>query len=212
VAAVCSHCVEDDDLKKLIRDDGEPGECDLCQKNRKKTFSADKLAEILDPIIREHFAPDPEVKHFGEDDSEWYEQEGDPLSFHVQEIIGHDLGFEDEVVEALVDNEDCDERDGDIPFFDSSQDYVSTPVFPHSYYENWNYVLEGRPGHAKVAPQALSIQCNLKSRKCRVQVGQQQRQAKVRRTWGSRLPQGTPLHVVTLSHAVHDYTEPIVAP
>jgi hypothetical protein len=142
VAAVCSHCVEDDYLKKLIREDGEAGECDLCHKNRKKTFSADKLAEILDPIIREHFAPGPEVKHFGEDDSEWYEQEGDPLSFHVQEIIGHDLGFEDEVVEALVDNEDCDERDGDIPFFDSSQDCVSTPVSPHSFYENWNYVLE----------------------------------------------------------------------
>ena len=142
MAAVCSHCAEDGYLKKLIRDEGEPGMCDLCQKDRKKTFSADKLAEVLDPIIREHFAPGPEVKHFGEDDSEWYEQEGDPLSFHIQEIIGHDLGFEDEIVEALVGNEDCDERDGDIPFFDSSQDYVSTPVSPHSYYENWNYVLE----------------------------------------------------------------------
>lgn len=142
MAAVCSDCVEDKYLQELIRDEGDPEQCLLCGKDCEKTFNADQLAEKLDPIVREHFAQGPEVKRFGEDDSEWYEQEGDPLSFHVQEIIGQDLGFEDEIVEALIDNEDCDERDGDIPFFDDTQDYVSKPVYPYVQYESWNYVLE----------------------------------------------------------------------
>lgn len=71
-----------------------------------------------------------------------WEQEGDPLSFHIQEVIGQYLGFEDEIVEALVDNEDVWEPDGDIPFFDSSSDYVSKPTHAYAYYEEWDYVLE----------------------------------------------------------------------
>jgi hypothetical protein len=43
----------------------------------------------------------------------------------------------------------------------------------------------------KGAPQTGTTTNLLQCRKCRVQVGQQQRQAKVRRTWGTRLPHGS---------------------
>ena len=43
----------------------------------------------------------------------------------------------------------------------------------------------------KGAPQTGTTTNLLQCRKCRVQVGQQQRQAGVRRTWGSRLPHGS---------------------
>jgi hypothetical protein len=63
-----------------------------------------------------------DVKRFGEDDKEWWEQEGDPLDHHLQEVFGQYLGFEDEIVAALEERDPADPRDGDIPFYDRSQD------------------------------------------------------------------------------------------
>ena len=139
---VCWKCIEDEYLKEIVRDQGEPTQCSLCDQEEENAFSANDLAQVLDPIMQEHFEQGPEVKKFGLDDAEWWEQEGDPLSFHIQEVIGQYLGFEDEIVEALVENEDVWEPDGDIAFFDSSSDYVDKPIRPDAYYQEWDYVLE----------------------------------------------------------------------
>jgi hypothetical protein len=142
VGTVCWRCIEDEYLKKIIRERGEPAECDLCENNEENAFTAEDLAEVLDPIMREHFRQGEEVKRFGKDDSEWWEQEGDPLSFHLQEVIGQYLGFEDEIVEALVNNDGARPQDGEEPFFDSSQDYVSVPIRPYDFYDEWEFVVE----------------------------------------------------------------------
>jgi hypothetical protein len=142
VAAVCWKCVEDEYLKEIVREKGQPDQCSICDGDQENAFTASDIADLLDPIMQEHFTQGPEVKKFGQDDTEWYEQEGDPLSFHMQEVIGQYLGFEDEIAEALVDNEDVWEPDGDIPFFDSTADYVSKPIYPYAYYEQWAYALE----------------------------------------------------------------------
>jgi hypothetical protein len=140
--AVCWRCIEDEYLKEIIREQGAPVECSLCENDEEKAFTVEDLAKILDPIMREHFAQGEDVRKFGEDDKDWWEQEGDPLSFHVQEVIGQDLEFEDEIVEALVVIDPADPRDGEDPFFDDSQNYVPTPVRPYSYYEEWAFVSE----------------------------------------------------------------------
>ena len=142
MAAVCWHCIEDEYLKTIVRESGEVEECDPCRRDDEKAFGPDEFSEVLDPLMREHFVQGPEVKKFGEDDSEWYEQEGDPLSHHLQEVIGQYLGFEDEIVEALESNEDVRPQDGEEAFFDSSQDYVPMPAKPHRYVEEWGSVLD----------------------------------------------------------------------
>lgn len=142
MAAVCWRCIEDEYLKKMIQEDGTPEECSICTRTDGNAFGPDELAGVLDPIMQEYFARGPEVKKFGDDDSEWYEQEGDPLSYHLQEVIGQFLGFEDEIVDALEANENVRPQDGEEPFFDSSQDYVPVSVKPYRYIELWNYVLD----------------------------------------------------------------------
>jgi hypothetical protein len=141
MSAVCWQCIEDEYLKKIVQKRGKAAKCTLCDSKR-KAFTAEDLAEVVDPIMREHFEPGEDVKKFGEDDEEWWEQEGDPLDHHLQEVIGQYLGFEDEVVTALEERDPARPQDGDIPFYDSSQDYVSTPIRPYAYYEEWNYVSE----------------------------------------------------------------------
>jgi hypothetical protein len=141
VSAVCWKCIEDEFLKKIVKKRGTRAKCDLCDKVM-KSFTPEDLAEVLDPIMREHFKPGEDVKRFGEDDNDWWEQEGDPLSHHVEEVIGQYLGFEDEIVAALERNDPARPQDGEFPFFDGTQDYVSTPTRPYAYYAEWEYVSE----------------------------------------------------------------------
>ena len=142
MSAVCWRCIEDEYLKKMVREDGSPETCFLCERGDENAFDADQLAEVVAPLMQEHFAQGPDVKKFGEDDSEWYEQEGDPLSHHLQDVIGQYLGFEDEIVDALEANEDVRPQDGEEAFFDSSQEYIPRPIRPYRYAELWSDVLD----------------------------------------------------------------------
>ncbi len=141
MSAVCWRCIEDEYLKKMIRENGTPGECSLCKRNDENAFGSAELAEVLEGIMHVCFDHGPKVKKFGEDDSEWWEQEGDPLSVHVQEVIGQYLGFEDEIVDALKANEDVSRQDGEEPYFDRSLQYVQVPIEPYRWTQLWDGVL-----------------------------------------------------------------------
>lgn len=142
MSALCWRCAEDEYLKRIIQEQGDPQECSVCGGSEEKAFSVSDLAQLIDPIIREHFSLGPEVKQFGADDDEWYEQEGESLSDHLQEVIGQFLGFEDEIVEELEDTEDVRPQDGEDPFYDTSQNYVETPIRPYNLRFDWTSTLE----------------------------------------------------------------------
>jgi hypothetical protein len=51
---VCWHCIEDKYLREIIRDQGKPLECSVCNATR-NGFTVDELGEQLEPIIRENY-------------------------------------------------------------------------------------------------------------------------------------------------------------
>src|SRR5271157_794909 len=124
MAAICWHCIEDSYLKQIVRDNGKPKLCSECDKETEFAFDAEDLAEILDPILREHYCEGEEVKRYGPNDDEWWEQEGESMSDVLQEVLGQYLGWEEEVVDALVDSESVDRSDGEIGFYDDQRNYV----------------------------------------------------------------------------------------
>ncbi len=140
--AVCWGCVEDEFLKEIIRDKGHHRLCSACKKKH-RTFTMDELGGELAPIIREHFVQGEQVMSMGpgDDDHSW-EQEGDPLSDIVQEVLGQYFDFNDEIVAGVVDSEYVDERDGGIAFFDDTANYVERSASPHRYFEEWNHALD----------------------------------------------------------------------
>jgi hypothetical protein len=142
-SAVCWKCFEDVYLSKRVKQEGERLRCSVCRKTR-KSFTLDRLAEALAPILHEHINPGRTVPRIGEgdDDHVYYEQQGDPLSYWVQVILDQYFDFNDEIVDAVVDTEHVDVADGEVPFFDSAADYESTPVSLHEYYAEWRFVLE----------------------------------------------------------------------
>jgi len=143
VSCVCWQCIEDEYLKEIVKDEGKVAKCSLCD-CRRKSFTAGDLAKAVDPIMREHFALGEDVKRFGPDDEKWWEQKGEQLDHHLQEVIGQYLGFEDEIVEALEISDPARPQDGDMPFYDNSQNYVPVSIESnaYAYFEDWNYVSE----------------------------------------------------------------------
>lgn len=142
--AVCWECIDDEYLKQHIKADGEPLECSVCGDVGENAISVEDLGKLLEPIIREHFSLGEVNKVFnGEDDDKGsWEQEGEPLSWAVQEVLGQYFDFEDEIVQAVIDAEDVWPPDGDIPFFDDTSNYVEKRVVLSYYYEEWDALLK----------------------------------------------------------------------
>src|SRR5271168_597341 len=140
-SAVCWKCVEDEYLSKSVRREGERLKCSVCRKTR-KSFSLDRLAGALDPVLREHIRVGREIPMSDDNDHTYYEQQGDPLSYWVQTILDQYFDFNDEIADALASEEDVDVADGDVPFYDDTAKYESTRVLLDGYYSQWNFVLE----------------------------------------------------------------------
>jgi hypothetical protein len=138
--AICVGCIEDEALRELVREKGHKQACVECGK-KKVAVSIKGLAEIIDPYIREHYKPGRYERQFGEGDDEWDEQEGDGLSHAVQEVVGQYFDFNDVLVNALIDNDPADIRDGDQPFYAADINYVETPVYVEHLYEEWRAIL-----------------------------------------------------------------------
>src|SRR5271155_1817367 len=130
--AVCWKCIEDKHLSTIVRQKGERLKCSVCQATR-KGFTVDQLGEVLEPVLREQIKLGQEV--------DW-EQQGDPLSYWVQEVLGQYFDFNEEIVTAVVNAEGGDPSDGDVPFFDDAADYEPTRVSLSEYHSEWDFVVQ----------------------------------------------------------------------
>jgi RES domain len=133
---ICWKCFEDAALSSEIKSDGRSARCALCN-GRRKSLSFEQLGKRLGDVIQEHFQPGPEVRRFGDDDKCRYEQEGETLSSVLQEVLGQCFDLEEELLQAIVESEEYDPRDGDQPFFDTSCLYIPNPVSDHEYWASW---------------------------------------------------------------------------
>ena len=110
--ALCYGCIEDFYLSKIVREEGDVIACSVCGESEREAITVQRLGQIMEPIMREHFELGPQVMKFGEDDKDWWEQDGDPISDAVQEVLGQYFDFEDEIVDAIVDADDYWPGDG----------------------------------------------------------------------------------------------------
>jgi len=139
--AVCVDCIEDEALRELVRAEGHDQACAECGEER-TAVSIKDLAALIDPYIREHYEPGPYERQYnaGDDDSYWEEQQGEDLSSVVQDLVGQYFEFNDAIVNALIENDPADIRDGDEPFYASDINYVQTRVYVGHLYEEWRAI------------------------------------------------------------------------
>lgn len=156
--AICSDCASDPHLKRIIEQQEDRCECSVCGSTENPTITVSELGKLIEPIMREHFCPGPQVMKFGEDDKDWWEQEGEPMSWAVQQVLGEYFDFEDEIVQAVIDAEDVWPPDGDEPYWDTTMLYVETNVQIGQYYAEWRYTLdELKHGRRFFSPAAQAL-------------------------------------------------------
>lgn len=139
--AVCVDCIEDEALRELVRAEGHDQACVECGKAN-TAVSIKDLAALIDPYIRENYKPGPYEPQYGsvDDDSYVEEQQGEDLSYVLQDIVGQDFEFNDALVAALIDNDPADISDGDELFYAADINYVQTNVHVGHLLETWRAI------------------------------------------------------------------------
>ena len=142
--AVCADCIEDEHLKKIFLDEGEPLECALCGEVEMPAFTIADLGKLLEPLLRERLELGQEIRVFhGVDDEKGsHEQEGDPLDYFISEALAQDFDFLDDIVSAVIDAEDVWPPDGEEAFFEEYLQYVPRNVFVQGMLDEWQMVQE----------------------------------------------------------------------
>lgn len=141
--AICVACIDDSGLRELIKAEGSKATCALCGNNN-ISVTIMELAKIVDPYVREHFHHGGYIRRYGsgDDDSYWEEQQGEDLSYVIQEMLGQSLDCEEALVCALIDTDPYDPRGGESSFYDQTVNYEETPVYIGNLYEEWNAISE----------------------------------------------------------------------
>lgn len=138
---ICRKCFDDEYLQKIVKEGYEPGECSVCGGQDENVISVEELGELIEPILRRHFQPGPQIRRFGEDDKEWWEQDGESLSSIIQIVLGQSLDFDDEIVNAVIDAENCWPPDGEEAYFDPTVLYVETRIQIGHLFDEWDFAL-----------------------------------------------------------------------
>lgn len=141
---ICSICIPNKHLRSVVETEGATGSCSNCKRQDIRVFSIEQLADFIAPVISQHFWTSDDIyRPTGEErDAE------PPTVFDLGEIVmgmmNADIDFRDELVDAIVEGEGCDIRNGGIPFFEHGGDYVQIPEDEHADYftPRWNYIVE----------------------------------------------------------------------
>jgi hypothetical protein len=160
--AICVQCANDLHLKKLIEENSEVLECSVCGGSDSPAISVTKLGKLIEPIMREHFQPGPTVRKFGENDDDWWEKQGNSISWAVQEVLSQSFDFEDEIISAVIEAEEVRPQDGEEPYWDDTLLYVETRIKVGHFYEKWRHTLqELKHGRRFFSPAAQDLFTNL---------------------------------------------------
>lgn len=134
--ALCCECAEDQFLQTLIDKQGEDGYCSICKSQCGKTISADRLGQLLEPILRTALR----IGRLGYRE----EQMGDLLEYFVAVALGQDedSAFVKAVVKGVCDSDDYWPPDGGEAYWDETQFYEAAPVHAGRYTQLWRHTQE----------------------------------------------------------------------
>jgi hypothetical protein len=79
------------------------------------------------------------------------------VSHIVQEPLGQYFSFNDEIVDALIENDDARPQDGEEPFFSNDINYVSTGLRPYHLRGWWDSVEEDLKHHTRLSANGTDL-------------------------------------------------------
>ena len=140
--AICSNCIDDEFLKRIVETNCTVHLCHVCGAVDTNAIELEALGKLMEPIIRDNFALGESVRQFGEDDHDWWEQQGESLQSVVHEVLGQYFSCENEIVSAICSAEEVWPPHGEEPFFVTTSSYVQNDVRVSDYYSKWSGLLD----------------------------------------------------------------------
>jgi hypothetical protein len=142
-ADICLVCIGDAYLRQQLEEHAETVACKYCG-SPGPGLSISRLAEEVDPTLRATLRQGRVSAHFSIDsDSPDYEQDGEGLSWVLQEELQIDSDPADALAAVLIVQDPADVRGGDDPFFDDDQLYERDEVYDWDFAEAWREFAEG---------------------------------------------------------------------
>lgn len=140
--AVCAICIDDDYLKEIVLEDGEPRHCSLCGESKQPAFTPEDLGKLLEPLLRERLVLGGEMRVFSGPDDEkgHFERQGDPLEYFVADALAQDFDFLEDIVQAVIGAEDVWPPDGEEAFFEDYYNYEPRGTYVYKMLEEWQLV------------------------------------------------------------------------
>jgi hypothetical protein len=118
-------------LRQIVEDEGSHSRCCSCGGTNENALSAEELAEIVGPIVREFFEPAYQTAN---------KQVGHPLLEVLEMVFSHYPPVIEEVGHVLVMAPAGRLKHGEPPFFSADERYVRKPVDHRGIFHAWQQV------------------------------------------------------------------------
>lgn len=141
---VCSACIPNKHLRKVVDTEGTDALCFICKRQKPRVFEIGQLAAVIAPVIQQHFWTSEDIYRYAGEEEEAEAPTVFDLGEIVMGIMESDFDFRDELVEAIVNGEDCDIRNGEVPFFEHGGAYKQIPDDepPYDFTPRWHQIVE----------------------------------------------------------------------
>ena len=140
---ICSRCIENKYLKKMIQDEGKANRCSECKQRRPHTVTIERFGAAILPVLKNCLYRGDEIPFFSSDSSspEW-QQEGEELVDHIPSFLGQDLEINQEIADAVIAAEVVNEAEGETAFFDEGVHYIKGSSASERLSWNWESIEE----------------------------------------------------------------------
>jgi hypothetical protein len=128
---LCSGCAADLHLSERIEQTGNPEICSVCEQEKPRTFSSEEIGELLAQLLRDRLVI-----------VDGATRTGDTLEYLVGDILGQDLPFVDEIVDAIVGTEYAGNHEIGDGFWSETNYYERATLRPPSYLTTWRATQE----------------------------------------------------------------------
>lgn len=140
--SICISCVDDEILEEIIKEKDKIHNCSECGK-RNIAIGCDDLAKLLKEVIEENFSKGTYQPYFYDDsDRPDFVQRGTSLLEVIDEIMGGEISFGEELVRLTIDYEDCHPDDFDNCFFSEDENYVENRYDNLNLQGQWYQLIE----------------------------------------------------------------------
>lgn len=132
--SICVSCAKNPHLKKRIEEDGIHARCMQCHRDRDRVIRLDQLATIISEAMQQNFEFKPQRYLLSDGDGHDLTQPyGDTLETVVAEMLGQDVEFFEDLVEAIFETSDHNAKDGEPDYFEPGAVYA-----PYRWYWTTN--------------------------------------------------------------------------